>query len=113
MKDLHEDNKQLKGRIHDMQNEKREQKKIKSQLKKEIAEIKTNLNQVIQEQFKLKPSLLQSKTVADRVGHLNDDYKRVKTIETNSSKPGIKQKAEAVNSLGRKSSKPLLIIKDY
>lgn len=41
MKDLHEDNKQLKGRIHDMQNEKREQKKINSQLKKEIAEIKT------------------------------------------------------------------------
>lgn len=41
MKDLHEDNKQLKGRIHDMQNEKQEQKKINSQLKKEIAEIKT------------------------------------------------------------------------
>lgn len=114
MKELHEDNEQLNGRIHDLLDENREQKKINSQLKKEIAKIKTLLkSSEFREQYKIKSTLLQSKTVADPNGHLNDDYKSVKTIGTNSSKHGIKQTAEVVNSSGRISSKRLLLTGNF
>lgn len=43
MKEIYEDNKHLKGKIRDLLDENREQKKINSQLKKEITEIKTLL----------------------------------------------------------------------
>lgn len=110
MKEIYEDNKQLKGKIRDLLDENREQKKINSQFKKEITEIKTLLkSSEFKELFKLKSTFLKSKTVADKDWHLNDDNKSVKTIGTNSFKSGINQKAEAVNTSGRTSSKRLLL----
>nr|XP_034320015.1 complement C1q-like protein 2 isoform X2 [Crassostrea gigas] len=99
MKEIYEDNKQLKGKIRDLLDENREQKKINSQFKKEITEIKTLLkSSEFKELFKLKSTFLKSKTVADKDWHLNEDNKSVKTIGTNSFKSGINQKAEAVNT---------------
>lgn len=110
MKELHDDNEQLKGKIQDLLDENREQKKINSQLKKEITEIKTLLkSSEFKELFKLKSTVLQSKTVADPDWHLNDDNKSVKATGTISFKPGINQRAEAVNSSGTTSSKRLLL----
>lgn len=110
MKEIYEDNKQLKGKIRDLPDENREQKKINSQFKKEITEIKTLLkSSEFKELFKLKSTFLKSKTVADKDWHLNEDNKSVKTIGTNSFKSGINQKAEAVNTSGRTSSKRLLL----
>lgn len=55
MKEIYEDNKQLKGKIRDLLDENREQKKINSQFKKEITEIKTLLkSSEFKELFKLK-----------------------------------------------------------
>uniref|UniRef100_K1QPM5 Complement C1q-like protein 4 n=1 Tax=Magallana gigas TaxID=29159 RepID=K1QPM5_MAGGI len=112
MKKLHEDNKQLTGKIRDLLDENREQKKINSQLKKEITEIKTLLkSSEIKELFKIKSTLLQShdQTVADPDGNLNDDNKSVKTIGTISSKHRIKLGAEPVNSSSRTPSKRQLL----
>lgn len=110
MKEIYEDNKQLKGKIRDLLDENREQKKINSQFKKEITEIKTLLkSSEFKELFKLKSTFLKSKTVADKDWHLNEDNKSVKTIGTNSFKSGINQKAEAVNTSGRTSSKRQLL----
>lgn len=110
MKEIYEDNKQLKGKIRDLLDENREQKKINSQFKKEITEIKTLLkSSEFKELFKLKSTLLKSKTVADQDWHLNDDNKSVKTIGTNSFKSGINKKTEAVNTSGRTSTKRLLL----
>lgn len=70
MKELHEDNKQLKGK--DLLDENREQKKINSQLKKEITEIKTLLKLSKFKElhvFKVKSTLLQSKTVFQNKEH--------------------------------------------
>lgn len=70
MKELHEDNKQLKGK--DLLDENRERKKINSQLKKEITEIKTLLKLSKFKElhvFKVKSTLLQSKTVFQNKEH--------------------------------------------
>lgn len=98
LKELYAENEQLKGRINNLQDENRKQQKINSQLKMEITDIK-------------KSSLLQtdkSKTVVKTDGSLTDDYKSVKTIETNSSTSGIQQRGTSVNNSGRTSYKRLL-----
>uniref|UniRef100_A0A8W8P283 C1q domain-containing protein n=1 Tax=Magallana gigas TaxID=29159 RepID=A0A8W8P283_MAGGI len=98
LKELYAENEQLKGRINNLQDENRTQKKINSQLKLEITHIK-------------KSSLLQtdiSKTVVETDGLLTDDYKSVKTIGTNSSTSGIQQNSTSVNNSARTSYKRLL-----
>lgn len=111
IKQLHAENENLKGIIHHLQDENRTQKKINSQL--EMSEIKTLFkSSEFEELIRTKSTLLQtnkSKTLAESDGLLPDDYKSVKTIGTNSSKPGIKQRGTASNNSGRISSKRLLL----
>lgn len=113
IKQLDAENENLKGIIHYLQDENRTQKKINSQLEMEITEIKTLFkSSEFEELIRTKSTLLQtnkSKTIAESDGLLLDDYKSVKTIGTNSSKPGIKQRGTASNNSGRISSKRLLL----
>lgn len=96
--ELYAENEQLKGMMNNLQDENRTQKKFNSQLKMEITHIK-------------KSSLLQtdiSKTVVETDGLLTDDYKSVKTNETNSSTSGIQQRGTSVNNSASTSYKRLL-----
>lgn len=97
-KQLCAENEQLKGMINNLQDENRTQKNINRQMKMEITDIK-------------KSSLLQtdiSKTVVETDGLLTDDYKSVKTNETNSSTFRIQQRGTSVNNSARTSYKRLL-----
>lgn len=75
----------------------------------EITEIKTLFKaSESKELIKTKSSLLKiNKSKTD--GQPKDDYESVKTIGTNSSTPGIKQRGRTPNSSGRISSKRLLL----
>lgn len=106
-------NEKLKRIIHDLQDENRVQKKINSQMKMEITEIKTLLKLSEFEELIIKKSSLlqsdQSKTIVETDRHLKDDYISVKTFRTNSSNHGIQQRATAVNSSVRPLSQRLLL----
>lgn len=65
-----------------------------------------------EELFTIKLSLLQSnksKTVIETDGILEDENKSVKTIGTDSLKPGTIHSGAALNNVGKTSSKRLLL----
>lgn len=112
MKKLSAENERLKGRVHDLQDENQTQKKINSQFKMEIFEIKTLLkSNEFGEFIKTKFSFLQTdeSTVLDTDEQQKDDFKTVKSIGNNSSNPGFKERGTAPDTFGKASSKRLLL----
>lgn len=113
IKELRADNDKFERKFHDLLNENRVQKKINSQLKKEITEIKTLLkSDEFENLFKTKLSLLksdQSKGAVERDRHLKDDYKSGKTIGANSSKHIINQRGTADSSFVKTPSQRLFL----
>lgn len=107
------ENEQLKERIHDLEDENRTQKKFNNQLKMEKAIIKPLLkSSEFEELLTIKSSLLQtdkSKIVVETDSRLRDDYKSVKSIGTDSLKPGTIHSGAALNNVGKTSSKRLLL----
>lgn len=106
IKELSADNKQLKGIIKNLQDENQTQKKINSQLKMEIAEVKTLFkSSELDECLKEKSTLLKSnkpklKALVESDEPLKDDYKNVKTIGTKASETRKKQRDTFIASPG-------------
>lgn len=117
IKEFRVENEQLKERIHDLEDENRTQKKFNNQLKMEKAIIKPLLkSSEFEELLTIKSSLLQtdkSKIVVETDSLLRDDYKSVKSIGTDSLKPGTIHSGAALNNVGKTSSKRLLLIGSF